>query len=425
MGTKYKNSGVDWIEMIPNDWRVEKGKHFFTQRNTKGNESPVLLAATQKSGMIPQSLLEGVVQVKLDTDLQTFKTVHIGDFVISLRSFQGGFEMSDYEGVCSPAYQVFYNTQSIFHKYYKYLFKSYGFISKMNSLVVGIREGKNIQYKDFAESLLPIPPLPTQQRIADFLDRKCAEIDELAALQETMIAELKSYKQSVITETVTKGLDPNVPLKDSGVEWIGEIPEKWEVIPLRYACEFRNGYTPSKDHPEYWTNGTIPWYRMEDIRLKGRKLMGAEQYITQEAIKGGGLFEAGSFILATTATIGEHAFLIADSLANQRFTNLKIRESLTRKLTTDFFFYYLFVVDDYCKDITNTSTFQAVSMEKLKKFITLVPSLSEQRAIADYLDRKCAEIDELIAIKQQKIEALKEYKKSVIFEYVTGKKEVL
>lgn len=203
MERKMKDSSVDWIGMIPNDWCVEKGKHFFSQRNTKGNESPVLLAATQKSGMIPQALLEGVVQVKLDTDLQTFKTVHVGDFVISLRSFQGGFEMSDYEGVCSPAYQVFYSTQSIFHKYYKYLFKSYGFISKKNSLVVGIREGKNIQYKDFAESLLPIPPFPTQQHIADILDRKCAEIDELIAIKQQKIEALKEYKKSVIFEYVT------------------------------------------------------------------------------------------------------------------------------------------------------------------------------------------------------------------------------
>lgn len=213
--TKYKDSGIPWIGMIPEDWEVNRAKIYFHQRNSKGNANAVLLAATQKFGMIPQTMVEGVVQVKVDTDLQFFKTIHKGDFVISLRSFQGGFELSEYEGVCSPAYQVFYNLKKIAHKYYKYLFKSYGFISKMNSLVVGIREGKNIQYKDFAESIIPIPPLPTQQRIADFLDRKCAEIDELAALQETMIAELKSYKQSVITEAVTKGLDKNVKMKDS------------------------------------------------------------------------------------------------------------------------------------------------------------------------------------------------------------------
>lgn len=109
--------------------------------------------------------------------------------------------------------------------------------------------------------------------------------------------------------------------KDSGFEWIGTVPSQWSNLRLRFVCEFRNGYTPSKANPEFWDDGSIPWYRMEDIREIGRKLTETKQYITKEAVKGGGLFEAGSFILATTATIGEHAVLIVDSLANQQFTN--------------------------------------------------------------------------------------------------------
>lgn len=110
--------------------------------------------------------------------------------------------------------------------------------------------------------------------------------------------------------------------KPSGFDWISDISNKWDVKRLRFVCEFRNGYTPSKANPDFWTDGTIPWYRMEDIRDSGRYLNEAKQYITEDAVKGGGLFDAGSFILATTATIGEHAVLIVDSLANQRFTNL-------------------------------------------------------------------------------------------------------
>ena len=153
--------------------------------------------------------------------------------------------------------------------------------------------------------------------------------------------------------------------KDSGFDWIGKIPAQWDNLRLRFVCELRNGYTPSKDNSDYWEDGTIPWYRMEDIRDTGRKLQEAKQYITEEAVKGGGLFDAGSFILATTATIGEHALLIVDSLANQQFTNLKIRKSLSNILSRDYFFYYLFVIDDYCKATTKTSTFPAVSMELL------------------------------------------------------------
>ena len=233
-----KDSGVEWMGQIPEKWKVQRAKTLFLQRLTKGNQYTVLLAATQKHGMLPQSEVEGVVQVKEDADLQQFRTVHKNDFVISLRSFQGGFEFSQYEGVCSPAYQVFYSTKPICYSYYRMLFKSDGFIKKMNSLTVGIRDGKNIQYDDFANSLVPVPPLKEQEHIADYLDRKCAEIDAIIAKQQQIIEKLKEYKLSIITEAVTKGLDPNVPMKDSGVEWIGKVPEKWDISRIKYICVF-------------------------------------------------------------------------------------------------------------------------------------------------------------------------------------------
>ena len=207
--------------------------------------------------------------------------------------------------------------------------------------------------------------------------------------------------------------------KDSGFDWIGKIPAQWDNLRLRFVCELRNGYTPSKDNSDYWEDGTIPWYRMEDIRDTGRKLQEAKQYITEEAVKGGGLFDAGSFILATTATIGEHALLIVDSLANQQFTNLKIRKSLSNILSRDYFFYYLFVIDDYCKATTKTSTFPAVSMELLKNCHIVFPSFCEQTAIAAYLDTHCAKIDNLISIQQKRIALLQELKQSVITHAVT------
>lgn len=207
--------------------------------------------------------------------------------------------------------------------------------------------------------------------------------------------------------------------KDSGIEWIGEVPNHWEVRRLRFACEFRNGYTPSKANPNFWNEGTIPWYRMEDIREKGRFLKEAKQYITEEAVKGNGLFEAGSFILATTATIGEHAVLIVDSLANQQFTNLKIRKSLAHKLNGDFFFYYLFVIDDYCKSTTRTATFPAVNMDDLKNFRVTLPPFSEQQAIATYLDEKCSKINRAIDVQKKKIDLLGELKQTIITNAVT------
>lgn len=151
--------------------------------------------------------------------------------------------------------------------------------------------------------------------------------------------------------------------------------------------EIKNGYTPSKAKPEYWTNGTIPWFRMEDIRTNGRILEDSIQHITPEAVKGGRLFPANSIILATTATIGEHALIIADSLANQQFTNLSIRKSLADELDMKFFFYYMFIVDEWCKNNTNTSGFESVDMVKFKKLQIPIPPMKEQQRIVAILDK--------------------------------------
>lgn len=192
----------EWLGSIPKEWGYIPGRFVFNPRNSKGNETEVLLAATQKQGMYPQHLLEGVVQVREGTDLQSFKTVHKNDYVISLRSFQGGFEMSDYEGVCSPAYQVFFNCKPIDHRYFKYLFKCQGFIQEMDSVTVGIREGKNIPYDSFARTYIPYPDIVEQSRIGAFLDDRCAKIDVAINRHQALIVKLDEYRKSVDRKSV-------------------------------------------------------------------------------------------------------------------------------------------------------------------------------------------------------------------------------
>lgn len=178
-------------------------------------------------------------------------------------------------------------------------------------------------------------------------------------------------------------------------------PNGVEFKPLGEVFEMRNGYTPSKNNPEFWEGGTIPWFRMDDIRENGRILSDSIQHITPSAIKGKGLFEANSFILATTATIGEHAMIIADSLANQRFTNLLVRKSLSNLLVTKFIYYYMFIVDDFCKRNTNVSGFASVDMDKLKKMPFPVPPIEVQEEIVRILDSFSDYAAELQARKQQ------------------------
>ena len=178
-------------------------------------------------------------------------------------------------------------------------------------------------------------------------------------------------------------------------------PNGVEFKPLAEVFEMRNGYTPSKNNPDFWEGGTIPWFRMDDIRENGRILSDSIQHITPSAIKGKGLFEANSFILATTATIGEHALIIADSLANQQFTNLKVRKSLSNLLVTKFIYYYMFIVDDFCKRNTNVSGFASVDMDKLKKMPFPVPPIEVQEEVVRILDSFSDYAAELQARKQQ------------------------
>ncbi len=204
-----KDSGYEWIGNTPISWDFIKGKYLFEQRTSKGNNINLqLLSPSQKFGVVPQTLLEelttqNVVKVKEDTDLTTFKTIHVGDFCISLRSFQGGFEYCRYEGVVSSAYQVFYPTVEICDDYYRFLFKDRGFIEKMNSYTISFRDGKNIAFSDFGNTYIPYPPVEEQREIARYLCDKTAEIDLCVESKKEQIATLEAYKKSIIFEYVT------------------------------------------------------------------------------------------------------------------------------------------------------------------------------------------------------------------------------
>lgn len=392
MERKMKDSGIPWIGAIPEHWKVEKAKNMFSLRTSKGNDVLEHLAATQTHGMYPQRLLEGVVQVAINTDYTQFRTVHKNDYVISLRSFQGGFEISEYEGVCSPAYQVFYNQIPICHNYFKVLFKSVSFIEFMNSLTVGIREGKNIQFTDFARSYLPVPPLAEQERIASYLDAKCGEIDELIDVEQQMITDLESYRQAVITEAVTHGLNPSENNTDSGVYWIGYVPSKWHIAKMKYFITITNGSDPK-------TEGDVPVYGS-----------GASSFKTC------GEFKEGPTVLIGRkgATLHiphyiEGRYWNVDTAFDTRVNNFNLR-----------YFYYLASSLDYRAYISAT-TLPSMTQSNYENMLIPVPPLAEQQEIAEYLDTKCSEIDELIKVKQEKIETLKQYRQSLIFEAVTGK----
>lgn len=428
MSREMKYSGVAWIGEIPTNWNLVQGKRIFhSKKRVVGNDvdryerlaltmnGVIKRAKEDNEGLQPeqfegyQILGKNELVFKL-IDLQNIKTSRVG--------------LSPYVGIVSPAYITLQNnsTDNRFY-YYWYMFLYHNLI--FNQLAGdGVRSALN------ADDLLQIPipniPFNIQQAIADFLDKKCNEIDELVALQEKMIEELKAYKQSVITEAVCKGLNPNVPMKDSGVEWIGEIPEAWSIVKLGLlTSKIGSGSTPSGG-AEVYTEDGVKFMRSQNVYFEGFDLTNVA-HISQEIdeqMKSTRVYKGDILFNITGGSIGR----CCDVDATLGAANVNQHVCIVRptKILTKYLKYYLQSNSGQIQVrlLQTGGNRDGLSADAFKKFLILVPTCSEQQEIAEYLDKKCSEIDQLISIKQQKIVELNDYKKSLIYEYTTGKKEV-
>lgn len=255
---------------------------------------------------------------------------------------------------------------------------------------------------DIQRYVVVLPPQKEQIRIANAL----SDVDALLVSLDKLIAKKKAIKQGSMQQLLI------------GKQRLKGYDKPWVSFRIEELFDLGNGYTPSKEVASYWNNGTIPWFRMEDIRTNGRILKDSIQHITKKAVKGGGLFPAGSFILSTTATIGEHALLIADSLANQRFTFLNRKVNRVSDIDQMFFFHYLFIIGDWCRANINDGGLLAVNMTDLKNYeCKIPPTLDEQCAIASILTDMDAEITELES-KKAKYTAIKQ---GMMQQLLTGK----
>ncbi len=425
--SEYKNSGQAWLGEIPSHWELLPGKAIFLEnkrKNWDNSESFVLSLSygriipkiNKDEGLVPDNYSNYQI---IDPNFIIIRCTDLQNDKVSLRT-----GLVRHHGIISGAYLGLIPRRGNNPIYLHYVLYYWDVSKELYRYGSGLRQ--SLSWFDIKYLQIPIPPICEQEAIVEYLDNVIAEIDKAIEAKERIIAALEERRKIIITEAVTRGINPNVPLRESGIEWLGQIPAHWETIPVRHVFEFRNGYTPSKINPSFWSNGTIPWFRMEDIRKSGRKLERAIQYITPAALNNGGTFDAGSFIMAIcTASIGEHAMLIADSLANQRFANLKIRKSLSARFDSMFIFYYMYVLGKYCRDTANTTTFQYADMTLVKNFLVPIPSLEEQKNLVEYLDYNTKGID--LAIVQQKrlIDLLRERKNIIINEIVTGKVKVI
>lgn len=418
MERQYKNSGIEWIGRIPETWEVTKLNTLYTQRIEKVSDKDYPPLSVTMQGILPQ--LENAAKTNNGDDR---KLVRVGDFAINSRSDRrGSCGISPYEGSVSLINTILKPRNVMNPRYYNWLFHSSLFSDEFYKWGHGIVDDLwTTRWQEMRNITVPSPTLEIQQQIADYLDEKCGEIDSLIGLQEQMIEKLKAYKQSVITEAVTKGLNPNAKLVPSGIDWIGEIPEGWIVLRIKNLFILRTGTTPKEFEQGLDSQSLVNWFTPSDVAEMNCELSSSERHLSKNVVEKEGieLNPAGSLVfVGIGASAGKIGYAKVEGYSNQQITSLVPREE---KFYSKFSYYYMIADRKRIRDNAFFTTLPIINNTYLSGVKTLLPPVEEQQAITSYLDEKCSEIDKLIAVKQQKIEKLRDYKKSVIYEAVTGK----
>ena len=412
MARKMKDSGIEWIGEIPEGWEVSQLKYATRWKSEKGCPDAPVLSLYRDFGVVPKDSRDDNHNVT-SLDTSNYKVVDMGDLVINkMKAWQGSMAVSDYRGIVSPAYHVCSITSNKVNKrYLHHLLRNPAYLPEYARLSTGMRIGQwDLGFDDFKNIPFLIPPLDEQAKIADYLDNGCASLDAILSKTRSSIEEYKKLKQAVITQAVTKGVCGEREMKDSGVEWIGEINHRFSLIKLKYICSILDQYR-------------------KPISADKRSQSGSVLYDYYGA--------SGAIDKIDDYTIDDHVMLIGEDGANLRMRNLPLMYEVNGKAwinnhahilkpTERVDFYYLF----YALEELNINPYitgsaqPKLSQEKLQNIWVPLPDLEEQQEIATYIRSKCAEIDKLIAKKEQLVKELESYKKSLIYEVVTGKREV-
>ncbi|MBR4750223.1 MAG: restriction endonuclease subunit S [Thermoguttaceae bacterium] len=400
-----KDSGIEWIGKIPVNWVIQKNKALFREVNERCEDGSkyTLLSVSEYTGVTPRSAIikDGEFETHAET-LDGYKICHEDDIVMNIMlAWKRATAASSYDGIISPAYCVF-RGKGVETKYYHYLFRTDNCAEMFKRYSTGIIDSRLRLYPDVFLSLKSIvPPLSEQKRIASFLDAECARIDAVIEQTRASIEEYKKLKQAVITRAVTKGLRPDRPMKDSGIEWIGEIPEGWKIAQLKVYATVNSG------------KEIIEEVDCSDQAVPVFGSGGVFKYTTTS------LYVGETVMFGRKGTLGKPIYANGKLWAVDTMYYLTFSHNLIAK-----FNYYQLVVFDWNKYITQTALPSIVGSEIVSCFFAF-PPLFEQLDIAAFLDSECARIDAVVEQKTNLIAELESYKKSLIFEYVTGKKEVL
>ena len=423
-----KDSGISWLGEYPSDWELKKIKYCLQERVEKNNpvRTTEILSLTAKQGVIPYDQKEGGGN-KPKEDVSAYRLAYPGDIVMnSMNILSGSVGLSQYFGCVSPVYYMLRPwkvTEDV--RYYNYTFQTTMFQRSLFGLGNGIliKESGNgklntirmrIPMDKFGELFIPVAPIDEQQHIADFLDAKCAEIDALVADIQSQIDALEQYKRSVITETVTKGLNPDAEMKDSGVQWIGDTPAHWGVIRGKYILRYMQ-------KPVRENDGVITCFRDGEVTLRSNRREDGFTMSDKEIGYQG--IDVGDLVVH-----GMDGFAGAIGISDSRGKASPVLNVLDTDQCKRYIMYYL-------RSMAYSDVFLALATgirvrscdlrwNKLAELSYPVPPLDEQNAIVKHIDSVLSKADAVIADKKAQLATLDEYIKSLIFEYVTGKKEV-
>lgn len=414
-----KDSGSAWIGNIPKAWCVDKLKYHLKRNEPRNPGNQQVLSLYREYGVIPKDSRDDNHNITSE-DTSKYKYVKKGNFVVNkMKAWQGSVAVSDFEGIVSPAYYVYEFTDvKLDKKFFHYLLRSC-YKDEFRRLSGGIREGQWDLPSDALDNIFIVfPEIGKQERIAAFLDVKCSEIDALSMDVQAEIDTLEEYKSSVIIEKVTKGLDPNAEMQDSGVEWIGIIPSTWSSHPVYYYFGERKvkNYDLKEQNLLSLSYGKVI---RKDINANGGLL--PTNFSTYNIV------EVGDIIIRPTDLQNDKRSLRTGLVTEHGIITSAYIDLMPKDGVNSKYFHYLLHAYDIMKVFYNMGdgVRQGLNYSEFSKLIVVAPSREEQIEIIDYLDNKCAEIDFIIETKKEQLTILEEYKKAIIYEYVTGKKEVI
>jgi len=414
----YKDSGLPWLGSVPENWQLRRTKTILRERSEKGFPDEPLLAATQTKGVVRKEDYENRTVLALK-DLQLLKLVRIGDFVISLRSFQGGIEYARDQGIISPAYTILYLVKQEDHAYLAWLFKSASYVQNLTLYVTGIRQGQNIDYEKLSRSDLPIASKRDRAAIVQYLDHADRKVRHAIRARQQLIKLLTEQKQAIIQRAVTRGLDPDVRLKPSGVPWLGDVPEHWQMRRLKYLLRevderSETGQERLLAVSQY--TGVTP---RGALRGQGEAITRARSLVGYKRVQLGDLVV--NIMLAWNGSLGVAA---SDGIVSPAYCVYQFHDGLDAR------YFAALLHTPPCQARIKTASTGVIESrlrlysDDLGRIEVPIPPVEEQSAIVQYLDVATANLDKAIDAARREIDLLREYRTRLIADVVTGKLDV-